>query len=301
MKPENVIAVKVANAERALVQLGRDLRSAMPPGVESAVANFAVRIAHAETANNPHQRNRAIVEFVARLGLVATDDLVNRFVRNEGEDLFEATSRGDIILKRLALNNYLAMRPVVIDGLNWATAGTVRTGHGPAIDGIFAARKHARVGRHYFTRAVYVTPHAAASFNLPLPPTPRERFVEHHLKTVRALLEVEKSLTAQGYRVIAMKGEEALIRESFRANLTGRAGQGETRKAAEHYPDAQLVVESPEGQRTTINVEYVTSKYTDKMIASKAAAFSGPTVWAADRPGTARRIESLTGRSALLV
>ncbi|WP_163778746.1 hypothetical protein [Myxococcus vastator] len=270
------------------------------PEFQHAVGIAAAKIVRAELFQNPHLRNRAIIEFVARAGLVSTDQVINRYIREEGESLFDAQRRGGAILKRLMLGEYLQARPVVVSTINLATAGDVHSGD-QVVDAVLKARKWAPMGRQVFTRAVYVTPKAAGEFNLPLPPTFRENFVQHHLKTMDALLQTEKELLSRGYKVLDIKGEEKLIREAFRAELQGRAGQGQQRKAAAHYPDAQLVVVTPTGERQAINIEYVTGKYTDKMIAAKAASFSGPTIWAADKLGTARRIERITGQEALLV
>ena len=68
------------------------------------------------------------------------------------------------------------------------------------------------------------------------------------------------------------------------------------------YPDAVLAVVPPDGgPAEAINIEYVSRHYSDQMIAEKAKAFSGITVWAADTASTAARIARITGAEALLV
>jgi hypothetical protein len=47
-----------------------------------------------------------------------------------------------------------------------------------------------------------------------------------------------------------------------------------------------------------VNVEYVTKSYTPAMIAAKASAFRGATVWAVDSHATAAKVASVAGASA---
>jgi hypothetical protein len=219
-----------------------------------------------------------VIHFVANAGLVSMDQVVNHFFRKNGEDMLAARPRARAALKRLMVRGYLNARPIVL---------------GP-IDAV--ADPSRLVGHHYFTKGLFITQRASADFNIPLPPTLREDLIGHHLKTMDALLRVEESLFEQGYDTLGFKAEAQLLREQFR----GRIFDGQ-QNVLPKFPDAQLTVRGPDGTVSTINVEYVTAKYTNSQIQEKHDAFSGPTVWAADSAATAKRVEAVTGEEPLLV
>lgn len=230
-----------------------------------------------------------LFRFVAKAGLVDLDTLVDRFFREQHETLLEARPRAKQALQRLLVQEYLQVRPVVMDGAR--ALDTKRVGD------------LARFATHYTQLAYCITPRAARDFNQPLPPTLRENFVEHTLKTTRAITEIEKRmrwgeepLLGRG-RVVDFAMESELIRENFR----GKVFRPHTQQIVPMFPDAQLVVEREGGVRERVNVEYVSAKYTDEMIREKARSFSGPTVWAVPNASTAARVQAITGSTALIV
>ncbi|WP_342382171.1 hypothetical protein NVS55_40180 (plasmid) [Myxococcus stipitatus] len=232
----------------------------------------------------PEGKKKQIIHFVAKAGMVDLDRLVDRFFREEHETLLDARPRAEAFLKRLCLKGFLNARPVVLDGLKASTSG----------DPV----KH--LGSHYFTRAYCLTPRTSWEWSLPLPPNLRTNFVTHHLKTLDAIVQVEKDIFWSGEgRVVEFKMESELVRESFAGK---RFYDAKTSEALGKYPDALLIVERPDGTREEVRVEYVSAKYSDKMIAEKAAAWTtGRTIWAVPNHSTAARVERLTGAPALHV
>jgi hypothetical protein len=148
------------------------------------------------------------------------------------------------------------------------------------------------VWRQAWTQVVYTTPRAALHFAVPLPPDIRQAFIPHYVRTMDACLQLEKRLESRGFDVRRITGENQLIRESFKGQVF-KAG-----RVVPKFPDAQLLVRGPDGREETLNVEYVTRSYTPAMIAAKARAFVGPTVWAVDSHATAAKVAAHAGDSA---
>lgn len=249
----------------------------------------------------------ALLQLIARGGIVAADHIADRVFRMEAEDLITARRRSDARLHLLVLKGYLEARPI-----------TLELSEASSISDVAAV-----VGKLYFTEAYSVTQKANLDFGVPLPPSLQESFVEHHVKSMEAIWRVELTYRLRGYQIAGWKTESDLIRDSFKGrvfrdlrprqesanaaqlvlDLAGSDDAGdEGGEALAMFPDAVLAVVPP-GSRTieTINIEYVSRHYTDQMIAEKAAAFSGTTVWAADTAATASRVERITGAEALLV
>lgn len=226
-------------------------------------------------------RERALVDFIAHSGMVDFGRIVDRFFRRDQESLLEAAPRAESALQRLVLKGYLSARPLVLEAEN---GGRTRVG--------------AHHVEHQATTAYSVTSRTSWSLNLPPSPTLRENFVQHHLKTLDALAQVEKQQLAAGGRVLGFKMESQLVQEHF----TGKVFNARTQEALPKFPDAQLTVQLPDGKVQHVNVEYVSAKYTDEMIARKAAAWRGQaTVWAVPNAATAARVRAVTGADALAV
>lgn len=228
-------------------------------------------------------RKAQILQFIAKAGMVDVDRLVDRFFREENETLLDARPRGEAFLKRLCVKGYLNARPIVLDGVAAHATGDLR-----------------QIAGHYFTRAYCLTPRTSWEWSLPLPPNLRENFVTHHLKTLDAIVQVEKDVFWSGEgRVVEFKMESQLVQESFAGR---RFYDAKTQEALGKFPDAMLIIERPDGTREDVRVEYVSAKYSDQMIADKAAAWSsGRTVWAVPNQSTAARVERITGQPALKV
>ena len=227
---------------------------------------------------------RQLIHFVAKAGLVDVDRIVDRFFRGEHETLLDARPRAEAALKRLVVKGYLNARPVVLDGISAATTGN--------------ALKH--LGKHYFTRAYCLTPRTSWEWNLPLPPNLRENFVTHHLKTLDAIVQVEKGYFWGGEgRVVGFKMESQLVSESFAGK---RFYDAKTSEALGKFPDALLIIKRPDGSHEEVRVEYVSAKYSDRMIADKATAWrDGRTIWAVPNQSTAARVQRITGQPPLMV
>src|SRR4051812_40388047 len=82
-------------------------------------------------------RQKDLIRFVAKAALADFDTLVNRFFRRENEMLVDAQPRALASLQRLALQEYLQARPVVLDAVDVALR------QDPRAFGRF-------VGKHYF-------------------------------------------------------------------------------------------------------------------------------------------------------
>lgn len=224
-----------------------------------------------------------VIEFVAKGALVTLDQIVDRFIRTENETLLDARPRAEAMLKRLVVRGYLNTRPVVVDGaLSVATQDPTRL-----------------LRNHYWTRAFNITPRTSWEFQLALPPTMRENFITHHVKTMDAALVVERQLRAEGYDVRSFKTEAELIRESFH----GRVFNARTKQIVPDFPDLRFEVRALDGAIQHVNVEYVSRKYTDDMIKEKGRGFSDRTFWAApaNSDSTAARVRAITGQDPILV
>lgn len=259
------------------------------PGLLRTSGDFAVKLAAAELSEDSVASSQAIVEFVARLGCIGGDHLANWLSRNRSQDLFGSSDDAHAVIKRLVVSGYLEARPVVVE-----TARVVGTKNPPAA--LAKRLKDTRFLKRQFTYAFSVTKKAALDHNLPLPPTTRENFINHHFKTVEACFRAELELKARGYRVRSMTAESQLIKENFKGQIFN--GQ---QNIVPKFPDAMMEVEAPDGTTQHINVEYVSTKYTDEMIREKAAAFRGPTIWAVSTPKQVARVQRITGANALLV
>ena len=225
----------------------------------------------------------AVVQLVAKAGLLTGDQVADRMFRREAEDLLAAKPRAEATLHRLVLKGYLERRTVAYD---LAGANTPRD----------VARSVAGV---IFDQAFTVTQKASDEFKVAAPPTIRDSFITHQVKTMDALWRVERDHRGRGWDVLSWKTENELIRERFRGKVFDAKGI-----IVPKFPDAQLVVRAPDGATETVNVEYVSRSYTDAMIAEKRAAFgSTRTVWAvtADSPATLARVREITGEEPLVV
>jgi hypothetical protein len=216
------------------------------------------------------------------------DRIADRFFRDQHETLLDAHPRASVALKQLALKGYLEARPVVL----------------PAIDMMATGKPSRVVADQYFTLLYCLTPRASRHFNVPLPPNLRENFVQHHLRTLDAIVTVEKHyFWSTDARVVDFKMESQLVREAFAGHtFGGPAYHPRTEEARGKFPDAIVTIQTQAGEREDVRIEYVTRNYTDKMLAEKAAAWTtGRTVWACSEASTARRIEAITGERPLLL
>jgi hypothetical protein len=226
-------------------------------------------------------RERRLLEWIARCGVVDFDRVVARFFRAEDETLLEAAPRAESALKRMVHKGYLTSRSIALDGVRFAAACEPRRETG-----------------HFSIRAYGVTPRASSSFSLPPPPTLRENFLEHHLKTLDAVMMVEEQQRLRGGAVLEFKLESQLVQESFRGKRFNAGPQEDMPK----LPDARLTLQSADGGVEQVNLEYVSSKYTDAMIAAKAEAWRGQsTLWAVPNEAAAARVHAVTGQPAFVV
>jgi hypothetical protein len=224
----------------------------------------------------------AVLQLVAKAGLITSDHLTDRLFRREAEELLDAHPRADAKLHRLVLQGYLEHRTVAYDVANSSTPADL----GRAVGGVA------------FDRGYSITQKAAQDFNLPLPPTLRESFITHHVKTMDAIWHVERDYRLRGYQVLDWKTESELVRDNFAGKVFQRG------VIVPKFPDAQLTVQGPDGSVETINVEYVSRSYTNQMISEKREAFAGTrTIWAcpSNSSATAARVQALTGEEPLTV
>jgi hypothetical protein len=223
----------------------------------------------------------ALLQLVARAGLILGDQVANRAFRENPEAFIRRPAEAR--LKRLAVQGYLETRPVVF----------------AASDSSLGNEKEAllRVGKVTFAKGYLVTQKASDELNLALPETPREPLIAHHVKTLDALERLEHQHRAKGDTIVEFKTEAQLIREEFKGRVFGGPGQ----QIVPKFPDAILIVRHPDGTNETVNVEYVSSKYTDQMIREKAAAFRGPVAWAVSNSETAARVQAITGEEPMIV
>jgi hypothetical protein len=223
-----------------------------------------------------------VLQIVARGGIMVQDQITDRIAQKNARELFGRPRSLEASLKRLQIKGYLELRPVVY------SAATAAPGNGADVA--------IRVGKKVYDRAYYVTQRASGEFNMALPPSVRESFLEHHLKTLDAAFRVERRSRDQGCEILSFRLESDLIRERFSGITFDHEGI-----TLGKFPDAILAVRHPDGREESINIEYVSSKYTDEMIREKHDQFPGTTVWAASNEETARRVERLTEGEVLLV
>jgi hypothetical protein len=227
------------------------------------------------------ERERAIIEWVARVGVVDRERLVSRFFRGDGETLEEATPRAKSALRRLVDKGYLEQRRLVVEGVKG------RSSANPL-----------HLAEQQVARCYSVTRHAGASLGISLLPPLRDHFVSHHFKLLDAFEVVEKQQLSSGGRVVVFKLEDQLVQEEFR----GKKFNAETRQVVSKFADARLTLRHADGSVEEVNLEFVSAKYTDKMIRDKAVAWRGSrTIWAAPNQATAARVQAATGAPALIV
>ncbi|MBI1948562.1 MAG: hypothetical protein HYS27_22940 [Deltaproteobacteria bacterium] len=117
----------------------------------------------------------------------------------------------------------------------------------------------------------------------------------HHIRTIDAVHELERSVKARGGRVVSFTLEPQLRAREQRGRKTRRGDDFEP------FPDAVCTVSLPDAggeQRFDIAVEYVTSKYTSADIREKHESFRRlykHAFWFADRDRTASRVRHITG------
>jgi hypothetical protein len=282
------VQAKAAPHLRPAESLGDGLRNAALEAAPHA-AFAAVRRARGDAA-------QAVLEFVGRAGVVTVDHVADKFVRANARDLFSTrrTARG--FVKELVLREWLSKREFVLPAAR-SVPGIVQAGALPeptaaVAAGLLAAKP---VWQQAWKHVVYTTPRAANEFAVPLPPDIRRAFIPHYLRTMDACLHLEQRFEARGFEVLRITGENQLIREHFHGQVFSKG------RVVPKFPDAQLLVRSPQGREETVNVEYVTKHYTPAMIAAKAEAFRGPTVWAVDSHATAAKVAAVAGSTADLL
>ncbi|PTL75448.1 hypothetical protein [Vitiosangium sp. GDMCC 1.1324] len=227
------------------------------------------------------ERERVVISWIARANVVERERLVERFFREEGETLEEATPRARSALRRLVAKGYLEQRPVLVAG------GRADSSSNPL-----------RRAEHRQLWCYSVTPRASASLGVPLLPPLRENSVVHHFKVLNAIETVERQQRAAGGRVLGFKLDGQLVREEFR----GKVFNARTQQVVPKFADAQLTLRHADGSVEEVNLEYVSTKYTDQMIRDKAAAWRGSrTIWAAPNQATVARVEAITGQPAFTV
>lgn len=143
------------------------------------------------------------------------------------------------------------------------------------------------------TQAITLTRQAADTLGAARPALLHPKGRDHHMATLRCVEQLRAQVSKRGAVVVSVALEHALRSAQQRGRGTQR---GETYAS---FPDAVVVVREPGGIEKRVALEYVTSKYTNQMIAEKANDFSAydGTVWVADRVSTSRRVEALTGQS----
>lgn len=123
----------------------------------------------------------------------------------------------------------------------------------------------------------------------------------HHVRTIEAIGELERSLKARGGRVVSFTLEPQLRANEQRGRKTRRGDDFEP------FPDAICTVAVPgeRGEdRYDVAVEFVTSKYTSADIRDKHESFRrvyGRAFWFADRARTAWRVEHITGAACSIL
>lgn len=164
-----------------------------------------------------------------------------------------------------------------------------------AVEGYVELESCRERGNEIRTRVARPTPRASKLFNRPPVKRVHGRSRDHHYASLRAVIRLQERLQARGYGVENLHLEHAL-RAQVQGGAIGRPGQ-----TFASFPDAALTAVSADGERFEIAVEYVTSKYCDADIVSKARGFAcgyQRIEWVADTHATAERITRLTGQPA---
>ena len=171
---------------------------------------FADAVAAVEVAAEDGELELApevlVLQLVAKAGLVTADIVADRLFRREAEELIRARPRTDARLHRMVLKGYLESRAIAYQATN-PTEITKVAG---------------RVAGVAFDQAFTLTQKASLEFNLPLPPTLHESFITHHVKTMEAIWQVERSYRARGYEVLSWETESELVREHFHGKVFRR-------------------------------------------------------------------------------
>lgn len=145
------------------------------------------------------------------------------------------------------------------------------------------------------TSVVSMTSKAARELNVSKPNHVHGRSRDHHYASLRAGVDLQLRLEARGYKDVELCLEHGL-RAAAQMGSAGRAGD-----TYASFPDAAVNVTGRDGRPYRIAVEYVTSKYCDEDICSKAASFTSAydrIEWVGDSVQTAARITRLTGAPA---
>jgi len=225
----------------------------------------------------------AILQAVSKLALVGADQIHEYLLRTH-PDAFLGPRPPNIAARiaRLEAAQYLQNRPVV--------EAVADSAPGNAEDA--AVRAASVVVRRCYS----VTPRASTDFNIALPPNIGHNKLEHHFATLKALDRIQSDARSQGGRVVDLKLEPDLIREKFSGRVFDRQGN-----AVGHFPDAVVTIQHANGSTEDVNVEYVSSKYTDEQISDKAKNFQGRVVWAVDNSRTAARVQAITDQEPMVL
>ncbi len=289
----NVAAHLAADLVRTKAEQHLSTAPGFAPAMRNAALEAAPSAALAAVRATKGDTVRAVIEFVGRAGVVSVDHIADRFVAKHHGDIFAARRSAKGLVKELVLHQWLTRRdyvlPVARSVPGILSAAKIPEPHLAVAAGLVATHP---VWRQAWTQVVYTTPRAALQFAVPLPPDIRQAFIPHYVRTMDACLQLEKRLESRGFNVRSITGENQLIRENFKGQVF-KAG-----RLVPKFPDAQLVVRGPDGREETLNVEYVTRSYTPAMIAAKAKAFTGPTVWAVDSQATAAKVTANAGADA---
>lgn len=119
----------------------------------------------------------------------------------------------------------------------------------------------------------------AAAVGVPLTGVTAKR-VHHHIQTLRAVEVVRVQLEAEGRSISGLELERGEM-------------ASQERNRGRHVPDAIVTVDDG----STVAVEYVSTDYTDRMIAEKGGYFAerySRIQWAANSAATQRRVVRLT-------
>jgi hypothetical protein len=111
--------------------------------------------------------------------------------------------------------------------------------------------------------------------------------MHHHIQTLRTVELVRRELEAKGRTIVELELERGEM-ASHERNL-GR-----------HVPDAIVSVDDG----SVIAVEYVSTDYSDRVIAEKGSYFAerySQVRWAANSPATQRRVERMTSQSCAVI
>jgi hypothetical protein len=143
---------------------------------------------------------------------------------------------------------------------------------------------------------VTVTARAADALGLPRPGSVATRGRAHHIATMQFLQDLSERYARDGVALVNIKMDFQLRAEVQQGKQTRVGDEFET------FPDATFELERTTSDGTTyrehVAIEYVTSKYSDKDIISKAESFErfDNVVWFSDTKRTASRVAALTGR-----